>query len=282
MFIGVDLAWTQTNETGVVALESNGNIRSAGWTLGHGPTSDWIESHADDDTLVFVDAPLIVTNQTRQRPCEQQVGQRYWRAKVSANSTNLSPRFGQRLGGLVLLSELERRGFRYDDGIDGPPRSGRTVSECYPYTTIVGSEFLGYDERPMYKRPPRGKRSRMPTDVFKPLRARACDDLITRIARLTAVDPPLDLRSHETTRALVDLPSPLNDGEYKHREDLLDAALAAWTAAVWWRYGTTACQVLGADRGVARPAATIIAPAKPEQRASTRAQPVFAAPPPGK
>src|SRR5436190_18318709 len=116
LFIGVDLAWTQTNETGAVALESNGNIRSAGWTLGYGPTSDWIESYADDDTLGFVDAPLIVTNQTRQRLCEQQVGQRYWRAKVSANSTNLSPKFSQRLGGLVLLSELERRGFRYDDG----------------------------------------------------------------------------------------------------------------------------------------------------------------------
>ena len=106
-------------------------------------------------------------------------------------------------------------------------------------------------------------------DVFKPLRARVCDDLIARVARLATVDPPLDLRSHENTRALVDQPSPLDDRAYKHREDLLDAALAAWTAALWWRYGTAACQVLGAQPGVARPAATIIAPAKPDQRMTT-------------
>lgn len=138
------------------------------------------------------------------------------------------------------------------------------MSECYPYTTLVGVERLGFDEeRPRYKRKPRA----MATAEFRPLRARACDEILRRLGALPAADPPLDLASHPVTRRLLDEPSPLGDVEYKHREDLLDAAICAWTAALWHRSGFGACQVLGPrpsddDR---RPA-TIVAPARPVQR----------------
>jgi hypothetical protein len=56
------------------------------------------------------------------------------------------------LGGVRLREELTRRGFAYSDGIDGPPSTGRSVSECYPYTTIVGVELFGSNIRPLYKR----------------------------------------------------------------------------------------------------------------------------------
>jgi len=110
---------------------------------------------------VFVDAPLIVTNEDKQRLCEKHVGQRYWKAKVSANSTNINSRH---LGGVALRKALQQAGFVYDDGLDGPPQSGRVVSECFPYTTIVGYEPFGYDERPRYKRAPK----KMRTAEFKP------------------------------------------------------------------------------------------------------------------
>jgi predicted RNase H-like nuclease len=261
LFLGVDLAWKQVEakETGVVALEESARVRAAGWTIGYLPTADWIEKQAEDDTLVFVDAPLIVTNPAgTQRLCEWHVGKCYGRAKVSANTTNVK---SPRLGGVALREELEQRGFRYDDGLESPPSSGRIISECYPYTTIVGSELLAYDVRPTYKRPPPG----MPMSEFRPIRAAACDELICRVSRLADADPPLDLRSHELTRALVDEPSPINDDDYKHREDLLDAALSAWTAALWRRKGVIACQVLGYEPEVERPAATMIAPAKAAQ-----------------
>jgi predicted RNase H-like nuclease len=70
------------------------------------------------------------------------------------------------------------------------------------------------------------------------------------------------LGSHEVTRRLLDEPSPLADRPYKSREDLLDAAISAWTASYWRRHGTSRCAVLGAadpaDRDGLR--ATIIAP----------------------
>jgi predicted RNase H-like nuclease len=259
IFIGVDAAWGDVNETGIVALEPTGHVRDAGWAVGVDAAVAWICAHTEPDTLVFIDAPLVVTNPTGQRLCETHVGQRYWRWSVSANSTNTASR---RLGGVALLKALENKGFSYDDGIDGPPRFGRLVSECYPYTTIVGYGPFGYDVRPLYKRKPKSMR----TAEFRTVRAAACDELIQRVAALPHVDPPLDLRSHDTTRKLLQERSPLESAAYKHREDLLDAALCAWTSSLWHRHGFERCQVLGAVPGVGRPAATIIAPARPEQR----------------
>lgn len=261
-FLGVDLAWGDVNASGVVALDPSGEILEAGWTVGLDETQAWIERHALDDTLLFVDAPLMITNLTGQRLADKQVGQRYGRWWVSANSVNLG---SPRQAGVRLRERLEVGGWSYSDGLDGPPRSGRALSECYPYATIVGATELGYeDKRPSYKRKPR----RMRVAEFVPIRNAACDELVRRVAGLATADPPMDLTSHPVTRALVAEPSPVKAAPYKLREDLLDAAICAWTAALWRRHGDRRCQVLGgAERdGAGGPIATMIAPARPEQR----------------
>lgn len=267
IFIGIDLAWADgsakkaANESGAVILDSTGKIVHAGWTVGVKETVDWLESYAPKEALLFVDAPLVVTNKCGQRLCEKQVGQRYWRWKVSANSTNTSK--PERLAGVDLRKQLEQRGWSYSDGCKGPPPKGRYLSECYPYTTIVGAEELGYDdERPRYKR-----KGNMPQAEFRPYRAEQCDELIRRVAKLSSATPPMDISSHPEMLILVEQPSPISDKEYKHREDLLDAALCAWTASLWVRWGEERCQVLGRDDPLYDSLrATIIAPARKEQR----------------
>ncbi|WP_249416412.1 DUF429 domain-containing protein [Streptomyces sp. TS71-3] len=73
-------------------------------------------------------------------------------------------------------------------------------------------------------------------------------------------------------RQLLREASPRAGAGYKHREDLIDALLCAWTAALWFRHGSARCQVLGADSPLpAGRAATIIAPARPEQRGEREA-----------
>jgi predicted RNase H-like nuclease len=268
-FLGVDLAWGEgtalrpANRSGAVTLEQDGTISDAGWTVGLDKTLAWIRRHGDAaDVLLFVDAPLVVANPSGQRRCERQVGQRYGRFKVSANSTNLA---SPRKAGVHLREALQRDGWRYDAGIAGPPETGRVISECYPYTTIVGAAELGYDEeRPPYKRAARG----MAASEAWARRTAACDGLIARVAALRDQDPPIDLRSHPATRNLIDIPSPASAGAYKQREDLLDASLCAWTAALWHRHGLSRCQVLGADDTPDQGGriATIIAPARDEQR----------------
>ncbi|MFI1206215.1 DUF429 domain-containing protein [Streptomyces sp. NPDC020802] len=266
-FIGIDLAWAQggarrPNETGVAAINGDGEVVDCGWTRGLDETTAWLAGTAvDGSTLVFVDAPLVVDNPTGQRTCERQVGQRYGRWKVSANSTNQR---SARLAGVLLRERLQEAGWSYDDGRSGPPGGGLVLSECYPYTALVGAGELGYDlERPTYKRRP----ARVPSADWRAVRAQACDVLIARMAGLETADPPLLLSSHPVSRRLLEEPSPERAADYKHREDLIDALLCAWTAALWYRHGPQRCQVLGAD-GLQPPghAPTIIAPARPEQR----------------
>jgi predicted RNase H-like nuclease len=259
IFIGIDAAWGDKNETGIVGLDADGRVTDADWAVGTADTVKLVCSIAEPNTLIFIDAPLVVANSRGQRLCEKHVGQRYGKWLVSANSTNTA---SPRQGGVKLLAGLEREGFSYNDGMGGPPTSGRHVSECYPYTALVGYEALGYDVRPVYKRKPRKLRAA----DFRLARAIACDDLIGRLRTLRERDPPLHLESHPATADLFDTPSPLEDGPYKHREDLIDAIICAWTASLWRRHGLAACQILGVAPGVGRPIASIIAPARPAQR----------------
>lgn len=262
--LGVDLAWKDgsdrkaANETGVVALESSGEIVAASWTVGLEETFAWIGRWATEETSAFIDAPLVVSNPPgTQRLCECEVGRRYMHPwKVAANSRATSrPRRSavsssaggwRRSAGHMRTAWARRRA----------PR-GRS-RKCYPYTTIVGVPELGYGVRPLYKRKPK----KIVTADWRPIRAAACDELIARIGRLSTFDPPLDLRSHEATRKLLEEPSPLEDRPYKSREDLLDAAISAWTAAYWRRHGPERSVVLGADGPPDRDGlrATIIAP----------------------
>lgn len=264
--LGIDLAWAEgsakkpANETGLVAVDGSGTILDAGWRCGLDEACSWIEQFSSGDTLAMVDAPLVIDNAAGQRLCETQLGQRYGRWKVSANSSNAS---SPRQAGVHLRERLEAQGWRYDDGASGPPSSGRVLSEVYPYTTIVGTpELLGdATERPRYKRKPKG----MPIGQFRPERAAACNGLLHAMGDLSKAQPPISLRSHPVTRTLLEEDSPLGDRGYKHREDLLDAVLCAWTGLLWLAFGFDRCQVLGRATS-AVPAATIIAPALPEQR----------------
>ena len=264
--IGIDLAWGEgssqklANETGLVAVEPSGMIVDAGWACGIASTTEWVERVATADTLLMVDAPLVVSNALGQRLCETQVGQRYGRWNVFANSTNLG---SPRLAGVALLHVLEAGGWHYHDACDGvPPSLGRHLAEVYPYTTLVGTPEFGYDvERPIYKRRPTSIR----LDAFRALRKANCDELVRRLAALRTADPPLHLTSHPVTAKLTDEASPIDDRQYKHREDLIDALLCAWTGLLWLAYGLKRCQVLGiGDQSM--PVATIIAPARSIQR----------------
>lgn len=303
-YIGVDLAWglglphsvtgrvSAPNETGLCVLDDAGQVLDAGWARGVDAVTDWISQHlaAPHTTthgtahtpagpaIIAIDAPLIVENPTGMRQCERAVGRHYGRWRVSANASNQgsAARAGQ-----LLLARLESSGIHYSDGSAPLPATAPTMPtgrgiafECYPYTTIVGVAELGYDvERPRYKRLIPGI-ARMDA---RRARALACDDLVARLHRAAPGLPPLDLLSHPATAELVTDASPLIDRSYKHREDLLDAAICAWTAALWHRHGATRVQSLGAS-GTDHPGevdargrrATIVAPYRPEQRALTR------------
>ncbi|MDR6572515.1 putative RNase H-like nuclease [Curtobacterium sp. 320] len=271
-YLGVDLAWglgTATrapNETGLVAMDTDGTVTDAGWARGVDAVTDWIAGHLGERSLIAVDASLVVTNPTGIREAERQVGQRYGRWKVAANPTNLASAAS---AGARLLERLTALGVGYVSSTAAMrERTGPAVFECYPYTTLVGVEELGYDvKRPRYKRldlhvPPATARAR---------RAEAFDELVRRL-RETPLNPPLRLDTHPLTRALAE-PSGIHGPTHKHREDLLDGALCAWTAAFWERHGDDRVQILGGDPCLPSDAVdeagrrpVVVAPARPSQR----------------
>lgn len=274
-YFGIDLAWglgrpdprtgrvRPPNETGLCLLDATGSILAADWGRGVDAVHAFIAAHEQPGDVIAIDAPLIVPNPTGMRAAEREVSSRYGRWKVAANASNAG---SAARAGELLLAALEPRGIRYTDGSWPPPASTTVAFECYPYTTLVGVAELGYDlERPRYKRLIPG----IDRADARARRAAACDDLIARLARLGPSTPPLDLRSHPATRALVDEPAPIADREYKHREDLLDAVICAFTAALWHANGPERTQVLGAETGEVDDRgrrATIVAPARPQQR----------------
>jgi hypothetical protein len=137
IFVGVDLAWAEgsaakvANESGVVCIDGTGQVLDAGWTVGVAETVKRIMTLTADAScaVLFVDAPLVVTNQSRQRLCERQVGQRYGSWLVSANSTNV---LTKNKAGVTLLKQLEDLGWIYDSGHAGQPCADRVISECIP------------------------------------------------------------------------------------------------------------------------------------------------------
>lgn len=274
-FLGVDLAWGEgndgrrPNETGYAVLDETGRILDAGWARGVEETTDWIRGAATPGSVTAIDAPLVVHNATGMRECEREVGRAYGRWQVYANASNSAMGWQ---AGVAIRVALESAGFVYLDGGQPAPGDARTFFECYPYTTLVGMSELGYDvERPRYKRLVPG----LPASTARAERAKNCDELIRRMAALSGAVPPLDLRSHPIVEQLVLEPSPSDQVAHKHREDLLDAVICAWTAAIWSRYGQERMQILGAgeppDPDGRR--ATILAPARPEQRVGALRRP---------
>lgn len=267
-YLGVDLAWGEgragrpARETGLCAIDEHGTVVDATWGRGIDEVVEWIMATAEPGSVIAIDAPLVVHNLAGMRECERDVGRRYGRWKVAANASNLTLGW---LAGVTLRTRLEALGLVLDDGVNSVSPGTPSFFECYPYTTLVGAAEFGYDgERPRYKRP----NLALPATERRAFRAAECDELLRRMRGLAGATPPLDLTSHPVTALLLDEASPLIDAAYKHREDLLDATLCAWTAALWGRFGTERCQVLG---GTAEPDAdgrhaTIIAPAKAVQR----------------
>ena len=272
-FIGVDLAWGEgsetkrANETGLAVIDERGTSLDAGWARGIDEVFAWLDATAQPGTVIAIDAPLVIPNATGMRLAERQVGMAYGNRKVAANASNQSM---GRQGGVALRHRLEAAGFVYTSGLLPPDPHARTFFECYPYTTLVAMPELGYElERPRYKRLDKS----LPASLGRQLRATACDELIRRMAALASADPPLDMSSHAVGRQLIETPSPVEQISYKHREDVLDAMLCAWTASIWHRHGLARVQILGEDDEPDADGriATIVAPARREQRVKGRA-----------
>lgn len=210
--LGLDLAWSAHNPTGACALAADGAVVDEGMLGSDDEIIDWIEAHIYGPATIAIDAPLQVPNETGRRPCESELHREYGSRKAgphSSNRTRLLATHGQ-IRGEVLATRLGGLGC-------GGPWSGsdRTLLEVYPHPAIV--EAFGLSERLAYK----AKRG-----VSVDGRRTGLRTLARLIASLSDASPPL-------CAPQIVIGDDVRGAALKAVEDMLDARVCAWVAAVW-------------------------------------------------
>ncbi len=235
-YLGIDLAWSDRNDSGVAALrEGDEGLEVVGLGLARGIDAvlAWIDgqletSHAAHGrVIVMVDAPLIVANEHGGRPCERLVAKSFGSAHAApypANRRLLGGYRGDgRLAGEALGQALAHRGFEW------PPRAlratfgerARIVHECYPHPAHVRLFELTRTFR------------------YKKKRGRSWDDVRGEFTRYVSAlrvlcEPQLHWTRELDERFAV---STLKGVAYKRAEDQLDALCCAYIAALMPRHG---------------------------------------------
>lgn len=234
-FIGLDLAWRgDANNTGAVSLVGN---RSHARLSSVSPPIDQLEAaltfvdvHAKDETVVAIDAPLIIENATGQRRCETLVGGRYGSRHASCHTSNT--RLYPDAGSVRLAAALAYRGFEHAVVAASPAK--RVMLEVYPHAALVAL----FDLPTILKY----KRGRVAA------KRQGLRELATHIRRLSSAQPSL-----EPTRALDELLSedvePLKGRALKRHEDTLDALVCAYIAYYFWYWRTERTEIFGDSVG---------------------------------
>lgn len=234
-FIGVDLAWQgTTNHTGIaVARENDGDAELV--AVASGITSfeaavAFIAAHATEHTVVAIDAPLILKNDTGRRPCETLISRKFGARHAGAHSSNLTL---YPCGGPArLVAMLAAHGFAHDLVLEqARKRNGRWIFEVYPHPAQV----VLFDRAKIirYKKGSVGeKRAGLAT-----LQSYLAD-------ALPAAEPALQPATVGRDLLATDL-GVLNGRRLKEHEDVLDAWFCAYQALYLWWWGAERNEMLG-------------------------------------
>lgn len=238
LFVGLDLAWSTKNGTGVAVLK------------GDRTQAELLHSQivfSDDDiislvtslvgknpAMIAIDAPLIVPNLTGRRRAEELVGtlfRKYDAGAHPANRTRLSQWSGE-VRGERIAQILEKKGFRHSPYVKRFEKSMKFF-EVYPHPSMV--VLFGLDRIIRYKaKPNRDYKERWSqfAKYQKCLRA-----LRSSTPRLIIPDQ------------LLKSVAGVRGKELKEYEDVLDAVFCAYIAYYCW-HKPEECAVLGSmDEG---------------------------------
>jgi predicted RNase H-like nuclease len=137
-FIGIDLAWKSArNPTGAAVL--NGDCLGARLevlaTLSpEASVADFISANTTANTVVAIDAPLVIINEAGQRACETAIGKKYGSRDASCHTSNL--RLYPDASSIALTDALLGQGFTHVDPAT-TKQSGRIMAEVYPHAAMV-------------------------------------------------------------------------------------------------------------------------------------------------
>jgi len=241
-FIGVDLAWSEENPSGVAVINSQGVVRKASASL---RTNDEICQFAglgaSEEAVITIDAPLIVRNSTGSRPVEQQLTQTFWPYDAAPYPANLSKSAFRENGRIQrLVRDLKEHGFINRPTIP-KQQEQQSFLEVFPSPAQVvlfpaGNRLGHLHGRALRYKHKRGREWLEVHSEWEIYRARL-RSLGSRESALTfstevAKQIGIDITEYEGTR-------------YKHFDDLLDGIFCAYLAYYFWHQGEDACWVIG-------------------------------------
>lgn len=213
-YVGVDLAWGQRSPTGVAVLDAAGTLCHVSVAGDDDDVLSQLGPYLAGDCVVAIDAPLLVTNPSGNRPCEAALNRDFRRFDAGTHPANTGLAwFADGGRGARLCAAL---------GLDLDPRSAATrkALEVYPHAASV--VLFGLDKTLKYKQ----KQGR----DFPGLRSELLRlmDFIEGLADLT-VTASKDWRA---LRTAVD--EATRKSQLRRAEDPVDAVLCAHIA----RYAT--------------------------------------------
>lgn len=251
-FVGIDLAWGENAPTGVAVLDGEGRLVHVSAQRTDEEILAVVEPLTRPEGLVAIDAPLVVTNATGNRPAEAELNRDFARFDAGAHPANTGrPEFAEGSRGGRLARSL---------GLDLNPasRRPRRAIEVYPHPATVALFRLGRTLK--YKNKP-GR-------TLESLRAEMTL-LVDHLEALETADPPLRLAASDDWRSLVEqVAAATRKSHLRVVEDQVDAILCAYIA----RYAEARPEGVRAYGDLAT--GSIVTPVLPDDlEPSPRAQP---------
>ena len=233
-FVGVDLAWAESNPSGVAIL-SGGRGRPLQFVGAEtfGSTDQIVHAIArlEGHVWIAIDAPVVVENEEGKRTADRLVSRHYGRFEAGAYPANLRL-LNHDIRARTIVGRLASQGVQRMDQVCLPPQaSGSWAFETYPHAAMV--ELFALDKTIKYKK----GRVTAKRAGLKQLVALIHD-------RLPVADPPL-ARTPGLTLLLSASIDAMAGAALKANEDRMDALICAYIAAHVWRWGTRRNWALG-------------------------------------
>lgn len=213
-FVGVDLAWGENRPTGLAVLDRDGRLVHVSAQRTDAEIEAALAGYLQDGCLVAIDAPLIVTNPTGNRPGEAALNRDFARFDAGVHPVNTAKReFSRMPRGARLAQSL---------GLDMDPasRSARRAIEVYPHAATVALFRLGRTLK--YKAKPGRPLAQLRSELLR---------LMTLLEGLGDASPPLRIAHHESWRALgAQVEAAERKSELRVVEDQVDAIVCAYVA----------------------------------------------------
>jgi predicted RNase H-like nuclease len=217
-FLGLDLAWSRANPSGLAAIDESGRVIDARADLrSDAEIIAWVRAHAAPVMYLALDMPTIIRNPAGARPCELELRGAFGGQHAGPHPANLT-RFPDGGRAAALLAELRADGI--EERCDLEPRAaGRFAFEVFPHPAHV--RLFGLARIFRYKKKPGRSWPQTLAEWDRYRRA---------LVSLRDAEPPLRLNRRVPRRAQI--------RGYKRFDDLLDGVSCAYIAQWIWRWGT--------------------------------------------